>query len=107
MPVKAGRDYPVEIKLGAPVSPLIANNDAPYANDLTPNLNPDPSLTHSYESSSPVYKKPWFWVVIAVGVAAIATTTSVVVYAKSPNPQLSQQQICGRDCDACINCAVR
>ena len=100
--VKAGRDYPVEVKLGAPIATAVAVSDRPLANDLTPDVGiGDPSITKSYDSSPPVYKRAWFWAVIAVGVAAIATGVSIAVYQASPTPKLADSALC-QPCDAIL-----
>jgi hypothetical protein len=58
--------------------------DAPVAPPLTPveapTLPPPPPPVVEPE---PVTKKPWFWVVVGVGVAAVATGASVGIYAAS------------------------
>lgn len=95
--VKAGRDYPVEVRL-APTY----GDDAPLSTSLTPTASPtDAALT--YEPSKPVYQKPWFWAVVVVAVAAAVAGTSAAVYAAQPAPKLTGTQICGGPCTKEIN----
>jgi hypothetical protein len=68
--VKAGHDYPIEMKLGAPVTAVAANEQPPppelVPQDTSAGQPSDvTSTTQTYSSSGAVYQQWWFWTVIA------------------------------------------
>ncbi|MBL8957685.1 MAG: PEGA domain-containing protein [Myxococcaceae bacterium] len=106
---KAGRDYPIEVKLGAPIAAtVVATNksDAPVRNDLTPSSSAggDPVTATETIEDAPVYKKWWFWTAAAVVIAA-GVGIGVGVGANSgPAPGVRRSNFdCHPNCDGWIN----
>jgi hypothetical protein len=99
----AGREYPISIKLGAPAAAtnLVAQTDRPENTNLTPaNTETPGGLEGTYEPT-PVYKRWYVWVGAAAVVAAVAVGVAVGVNSSKPHV-LSDKEICGGACDACI-----
>jgi len=71
---KAGRDYPIEVKLGAPIASTVVatNTDTPVNDDrLTPTRTDEPiPAVDTSADGTPVYQKWWFWTAAAVVVVA-------------------------------------
>jgi hypothetical protein len=83
--VKAGHDYPIEVKLGAPITAAVAANDVPPPPpDLMPHevvASPDEGLgtTATVEHSSAVYQQWWFWTIIGAVVVGAAVVAGVFI----------------------------
>lgn len=78
---KAGRDYPIEVKLGAPIasSVVATKSDAPVRRDIVPEPTEAPIVgAETQVDSAPVYQKWWFWTAVVVVVAGVAVTSIVV-----------------------------
>lgn len=101
--VVAGKDYPLALTLEAlPEGP----GDRPLATSLTPtgtelgSMSLDQPIASAQE---PIVKKWYFWVGVGLAVAGIAAATTATVSAALP-PRLSTgTEICGTQCDACMN----
>jgi hypothetical protein len=104
---KAGKDYPIEVKLGAPISAgaVATTSDAPLNNDLAPPLvGNDSSLTTTTTvDNSPVYQRWWFWTAAVAVVAGVVVTGVVVASNTGPAPSVHQKDFCMAKCDGWIN----
>jgi hypothetical protein len=90
--VKAGHDYPIDVKLGAPIAAAVAANDAPTPppdlspHDLPSSDIPGPVGVTAHSGGGGFYTQWWFWTGVAVVVAVIV---GVSVYAGTrPAPQV-------------------
>jgi len=80
----------------APVEPLASNTGSaapqavPTAVDTQPSGGATADLTRSASpgetESTPLTRKPWFWVAVGGGVAAVVTTVLLVVLSKTNDP---------------------
>jgi hypothetical protein len=108
--VKAGHDYPIEVKLGAPI---VAANEAPPPPELLPQDTSvgQPSdvttATATVNNSGAVYQQWWFWTVIAavvVGGAVLATVFGVEGSQPKSTPLTQGDFMCkGGKCAGWIN----
>ena len=102
----AGKDYPINVKLGAPVAasePIVATNtDRPENTNLVPTSDTEPAVSARVEESKPIYTRWYFWAGAVAVVAAVAVGTTVGVSSATPR-RLGEKEICGTGgCDACI-----
>lgn len=80
---KPGKDYPIEVKLGAPItSTVVATNiDTPVNRDLQPSstvgIGEPITTTETSVDNSPVYQKWWFWTAAVVVVGAVVVGSVV------------------------------
>lgn len=79
---KAGRDYPIEVKLGAPITSTVVatKDDTPVQREITPvptQNEPPITGTESQLDDTPVYQKWWFWTGVVVVVAAVAVGSGI------------------------------
>lgn len=109
---KAGRDYPIEVKLGAPISETVVatKDDTPVARDLSPSPGTDVGTpitgTETTIDNSPVYQKWWFWAAAVAVVGGIVTASVLGANAASgPAPLRKVDFNCnmGMGCDGWIN----
>jgi hypothetical protein len=104
--VKAGREYPIEVKLGAPIATAIVTSDAPLVNDLAPHGATDVGLseTPGVTSSAPVYQRWWFWTAIVLVAAGVAVATILGLDLSQPKTiAITQGAVCPTGCDQWIN----
>ena len=101
----AGKEYPISVKLGLPVTAPtepIATTDRPENRDLLPPPNETVGLGTTLEESPPIYTRWYFWAGAVAVVAAVAVGTAVGVSSSQPRP-LGERKICGDSgCDSCI-----
>lgn len=101
----AGKEYPLSVKLGAPITTtttIIANTDRPENPNLVPPPNEDLGLATRVEESEPIYTKWYFWAGAAAVVAVVAVGSAVAVSGSQQRP-LGESAICGpAGCDSCI-----
>jgi PEGA domain len=110
---KAGKDHPVSAKLSATASAAVASrpqvvDDRPTA---ATSLTPDDTVTSSVTTEAevkpaPIVTKWYFWVGVVAVAGAIAAGTAIGVSQANTTKPLTQQEICGGPCDACINCSA-
>jgi hypothetical protein len=112
---KAGRDQTVSIRLAALASTPIASRPSPVVEDRpqVSTLTPEPSVSDSpvtaetrVESGPPIVTRWYFWVGVVAVAGAIAAGTAIGVTQANQTKPLTQSEICGGPCDACINCAA-
>jgi hypothetical protein len=104
--VKAGREYPIEVKLGAPIATAIVTNDAPVVNDLAPHSGADLGISDTPEvtRSAPVYQRWWFWTAVVVVAAGIAIAAVLSIDLSQPKTiSITQKTVCPMGCDQWIN----
>ena len=111
--VKAGKDHPVSMKLSAVASAPIASRPAVVDDRPTAatNLTPDETVTSPVTAETEVKPAPivtrwYFWVGVIAVAGAIAAGTAIGVSQANTTKPLTQQEICGGPCDACLNCAA-
>lgn len=103
LPVVAGKDYPLAIALEALYE---GPSDRPLATSLTPTGTELASMSLSQPVASaqePLVKKWYFWVGVGLAVAGIAAATTASVSAALPPKLRTGTEICGAQCDACMN----
>jgi hypothetical protein len=68
--VRAGHDYPIDVKLGAPISAAVAANDVPPAVDLAPHSVASdvagPTTVTESSGTGAFYTAWWFWAGVGV-----------------------------------------
>jgi len=100
----AGKDYPIEVKFQA--AEVAAVTDRPVSATLTPVVEPvaaPPIEVKQGPQETPIYQRWYFWAGVgAVVVAAIAIPTAVVAANNAQPAKLTEQEICGGECDGCI-----
>jgi hypothetical protein len=86
--VRAGHDYPIDVKLGAPIS-AVASNDVPPAIDLAPHSVASdvagPTTVTASSGDGAFYTAWWFWAgvgAVVVG-AVLATVFGIRAYNNS------------------------
>lgn len=94
---RAGRDYPIEVKLGAPITSTVVatRDDTPVARDLSPipsQNEPPITGTETQLDDAPVYQKWWFWTAVVVVVGAVAVGTAVGVSQGSGGGGISRNE---------------
>jgi hypothetical protein len=103
----AGKEYPISVKLGAPIPATEAvaaapTTDRPENTNLVPAASEDVGVSTRVEPSSPIYTRWYFWAGAVAVVAAVAVGSAVGVSAGTPK-RLGEKDICGpTGCDACI-----
>lgn len=111
----AGRDYPVAVKLNAPLALKPPNvmtptlrappSDWPTDTSLTPVARVDEPVsvsTSSPEEIKPLTQRWYFWAGAAAVVVAGTVGGLVLANTVTPPRKLTEQEICGGKCDACI-----
>ncbi len=98
----AGKDYPVVVKFNPAV---VATSDRPVNTTLTPDYaDPNPVTGIVAPAEEPVTSKWYFWAGIAVAVAAVAVTATVVAtQTVQPPVVITADNVCGMTCDGVIN----
>lgn len=109
---KAGRDYPIEVKLGAPITSTVVatKDDTPVQRDITPVTRPsDAPITGTEDrvDDSPVYQKWWFWAAAVVVVGGVVAASAIGANAASNSVYPRQSDFgcnkSGRMCDGYVN----
>jgi hypothetical protein len=109
---KAGRDYPLEVKLGAPLSSaaVATESDAPVNRELEPTnvaVSEPVASTETQVESAPLYQKWWFWTAAVIVVGGIVAGTVVGVNLRAQNTALHKNdfpcQQNGMTCDGWVN----
>lgn len=98
----AGKDYPIEVKF-KPAE--LAATDRPIETTLTPLIEPAPPPLEVKKgpAETPIYQRWYFWAGVGAVVVAAAAGTAVAVSSANAQPaRLTEQEICGRNCDGCI-----
>ncbi|MBK7863884.1 MAG: PEGA domain-containing protein [Archangiaceae bacterium] len=104
---RPGKDYPIEVKLGAPITSTVVatNSDAPLNTELTPSTTaagePITGAEATYDPN-PFYKTWWFWTATVVVVTAIVVGS--VLLANGPLSSTSQLRRSDFKCYATMAC---
>lgn len=109
---KAGKDHPVSLKLVSTAPAAVASRpapveDRPAATTLTPeeSLSASPVTAETQVQPQPIVTRWYFWVGVVAVAGAIAAGTAIGVTQANTTRPLTGTEICGRECDACINCS--
>lgn len=106
---KAGKDHAVSLKLASTaVASRPAVDDRPAATTLTPedSVASSPVTAETQVQPQPIVTRWYFWVGVVAVAGAIAAGTAIGVSQANTTRPLTQQEICGGPCDACINCSA-
>jgi PEGA domain len=109
---KAGKDHPVSLKLAGAAAAVAARpapvEDRPEVATLTPDdsVSSSPVTAETQVAPQPIVTRWYFWVGVVAVAGAIAAGTAIGVSQANTTKPLTQQEICGGPCDACINCAA-
>ncbi|MHB8879266.1 MAG: PEGA domain-containing protein [Myxococcaceae bacterium] len=104
--IRAGREYPVSVRMTPAPRVVTAYADRPERTDLTPGApgRRGPLDTPPLIDRDPIYERWYVWVGAAAVVAAAAAGT--VVAARNAQPAaLTPTEVCQGKCDGCIGWA--
>jgi hypothetical protein len=106
---RAGQDSNVSLRMNPSAVASRPTEDRPQVSTLTPenSVSQSPVTAETQvQSNPPIVTRWYFWVGVVAVAGAIAAGTAIGVSQANTTKPLTQQEICGGPCDACINCSA-